>query len=82
MGNIWRGKFWQTIQVKAIGEENLANKLQSVYVPNTFSVYSIYVSASIGEKNFPVYSNPVWTANPCTHTPCVMGYNKKRLIQR
>ena len=20
--NIWRGKFWQTIQVKTIGEEN------------------------------------------------------------
>ena len=33
------GKFWRTIQVKAIGEEKLANKLQSVYMPNTFSVY-------------------------------------------
>ena len=38
MGNFGGRKFWQTIQVKAIGEENLANKLQSVYMPNTFLV--------------------------------------------
>ena len=28
------GKFWQTMQVKAIGKENLTNKLQSVHMPN------------------------------------------------
>ena len=31
-GNIWWGKFWRTMQVKAIGEENLANKPQSVHM--------------------------------------------------
>ena len=39
MGNIWWGKFWQTMQVKAIGKENLANKLQSVHMPYTSSLY-------------------------------------------
>ena len=43
----YMAKFWQTIQVKTIGEENLANKLQSVYMPNTFSVY-----LNIGKENF------------------------------
>ena len=33
------GNFWQTIQVKAIDEENLMNKLQSVHMPNTFLVH-------------------------------------------
>ena len=32
------GKFWQTIQVKTIGEENLANKLVSTYAKYIFSV--------------------------------------------
>ena len=39
MANIWQGKSWQTIQVKAISEENLANKLQSVHMQNAFLVY-------------------------------------------
>ena len=43
----YMGKFWQTIQVITIGEENLANKLQSVHMPNTFSVY-----LNIGKENF------------------------------
>ena len=34
-----RGKFWRAMQVKAIGEENLAEKQQSVHMPYTFSVY-------------------------------------------
>ena len=44
--NIWQGKFlanhagkWQTMQAKAIGKENLVNKLQLGHMPNTFSVY-------------------------------------------
>ena len=43
----YMGKFWQTTQVKTIGKENLANKLQSVHMPNTFSVY-----LNIGKENF------------------------------
>ena len=44
---IYTGKFWPTIQVKAIGEEKFVNKLQSVHMPNTFPVY-----LNIGSKNF------------------------------
>ena len=33
-------KFWRVIQVKAIGEKKIGHiKLQSVHMPNTFSVY-------------------------------------------
>ena len=37
--NFGGGNFWQTIQIKSIGEENLANKLKSVHMPNTFLLY-------------------------------------------
>ena len=30
---------WRTIQIKAVGEENLANKPQSMHMSNTFLVY-------------------------------------------
>ena len=33
----YTGKYWRTIQVKAIGEENSANKLQSV------AIYAKYI---------------------------------------
>ena len=33
------GKFWQTMQVKTIGEEHLVNKQQSVHMPYTFFMY-------------------------------------------
>ena len=41
------GKFWRTIQVKAIDRENLANKLVSAYAKCIFGV-----SMNIGEENF------------------------------
>ena len=47
--NFCRGTFWRTIQVKAIGEKNLANKLKSV---NTYAKYIFGVSVNIGEENF------------------------------
>ena len=54
-GNIWPGNFWQTTQVKAIGEEKFGKKLQSVHMPNIFSMYAKYifnVSANIGKENY------------------------------
>ena len=36
------------MQVKAIGEEKLVNKQQSVHMPHTFSVLSV----NVGEENF------------------------------
>ena len=46
-GNIWQGKFWQTMQVKAIGKEKFGEQA-------TVSVYAIYVfciSVNIGKEN-------------------------------
>ena len=47
MGNIWLGKFWQTVQVKALVRKNLVNKLVSAY-----AIYGFHVSVNIGEENF------------------------------
>ena len=48
MGNIWQGKFWQTIQVKAIGKEKFGEQATvSAYV-----IYVLHVSVNIGKENF------------------------------
>ena len=47
-GNIWQGKFWRTIQVKAIGEENCGEKATvSAYAKYVFRVF-----VNIDKKNF------------------------------
>ena len=64
------GKFWWTAQVNAIGEENVANKLQSVHMPNTFQCICEYWQGKFWRiahnspnspispyQNFPTHSN-------------------------
>ena len=38
-GNISGGKFWRTIQVKAVGEQKFGEKATVSTYANTFSVY-------------------------------------------
>ena len=48
MGNIWQVKFWQNMQVKAIGEQKFGERA-------TVSAYVIYVfsvSMNVGEEYF------------------------------
>ena len=44
-------KFWQAIQVKAIGKENLANKLQSVHTYVKY-IFGILVRKILVELKF------------------------------
>ena len=44
MGNIWQGKFWQTMLVKAIGEEKFGEQA----TVSTHCIYVFRVSVNIG----------------------------------
>ena len=58
------GKFWRTVQVKAI--DNLVNKLQSVHMP-----IHLCVSVNIGEENFSEWLT-IRQFSPAKIFPCMV----------
>ena len=87
MGDIW----WGNILVNHTGKSYGQGKIWQISYSQYICQIHFCVSVNIGEgnfgeyltirqffprQNFPVYSNPVWTANYIPYASTVVGYNK------